>query len=65
MAMQAEPALRIRVPAWQISVVLLLLPALFLVNARMPWTHQLGVDHDRARRRCGAGGARAGHGRTA
>ena len=37
----------ISIPTWQI-VLVLLLPALYLVNARMPWALGLWGDHDRS-----------------
>lgn len=39
--------LRIQVPTWQIIVVLLL-PLLYVVNARMPWAQHLWADLDKS-----------------
>ena len=46
-ATRSDRDLRIEVPTWQI-VVVLLLPLLFIANARMPWAEALWVGYDKS-----------------
>ncbi len=41
------PKLETRIPAWQI-VVVLVFPILYAINARLPWSEGLWVDHDKS-----------------
>jgi membrane protease YdiL (CAAX protease family) len=43
----SAPSLSIRLPTWQI-VVVLLSPSLFLINARMPWAQELWAGGDKS-----------------